>query len=344
MAARGVFPVSGMLPESLRVLFLVPGRAEGHSMVFARRQAASLIEQGIQAEVFDLRSRTSPRILFEEFLRFRRKVRAFRPQVIHAHYGTVTAMFAALAAGRIPLVITYRGSDLNRQPSARGLRPAAARLLSQVAALRASRIVCVSSQLKNLLWWRRARVTVLPSGVDPEVFRPEPRGSLRGALGWKENERVVLFNAGQDARNKRLDLAESAVEEARRWAPSVRLEVLDGNVTPERVPAMMNAADCLLVTSDAEGSPTVVQEALATNLPVVSVDAGDIRGWLEGVAGSQVTQRNPHTLGRALAEVLNPPRRSDGRRRTEEFSSRRIAREIGRLYREVLAERTEHRE
>ena len=55
---------------------------------------------------------------------------------------------------------------------------------------------------------------------------------------------------------------------------------------PARVPDLMNAADCLLVTSDAEGSPTMVQEALATNLPVVSVDVGDIAERLEGVACS----------------------------------------------------------
>jgi len=329
-------PVS--ISDKMRVLFVVPGVAQGHSMVFARRQAAALVEQGFRVEVFDLRSRTSPKLVFEEFRRFRRKVRAFRPQVIHAHYGTVTAMFAALATWKIPLVITYRGSDLNRLPSARGLRPAAGRLLSQMAALRAARIVCVSRQLKNLLWWRSARVTVLPSGVDPEIFRPALQKTARGELGWRDEERVVLFNAGQDARNKRLDLAESAMQEARRWAPAVRLEVLNGSVSPARVPALMNAADCLLVTSDAEGSPTVVQEALATNLPVVSVDVGDIRERLEGVAYSHVAERDPRALGRALAEVLNPPRRSDGRRRAHEFSSQRIARELGRLYREVLGQ------
>jgi teichuronic acid biosynthesis glycosyltransferase TuaC len=324
--------------NGMRVLFLVPGVAAGHSMVFARRQAETLATQGFEVKVFDLRSRTSPRIVLSEFRRFRRLIRAFRPQVIHAHYGTVTAMFAALATGRVPLVITYRGSDLNRQPSARDLRPAAARWLSQVAALRAARIVCVSRQLKNLLWWRRGRVTVLPSGVDPSAFRPEPQGRPRGELGWQKEERVVLFNAGQDAGNKRLHLAEDAVEQARRWTPSIRLEVLDGSMAPERVPAMMNAADCLLVTSDAEGSPTVVQEALATNLPVVSVDVGDVRERLEGVACSYVAPRDAHALGRALAKVLNPPRRSDGRKRAEEFSSVRIARELGRLYREVLLE------
>ncbi len=324
--------------ELPRVLFLIPGVAEGHSMVFARRQEATLVEQGFRVEVFELRSRTSLRVVFQEFRRFRRTIRTFRPQVIHAHYGTVTAMFAALGAGRIPLVITYRGSDLNRLPSAQGLRPAAGRLLSQVAALRAARIVCVSRQLKNLLWWRRARVTVLPSGVDPDVFRPGCRKTLRAVLGWREDELVVLFNAGYDARNKRLDLARNAVREARQQAPSVRLEVLDGNVEPARVPDLMNAADCLLVTSDAEGSPTIVQEALATNLPVVSVDVGDIAERLEGVACSCVAERDPHALGRALAEVLSPPRRSDGRKRAPEFSSTRIARELGRLYHEVMRE------
>lgn len=327
------------MSAALRILFLIPGMAAGHSMVFARRQAATLVEQGFRVESFDLRSRTSLRAVCQEFRRFRRVIQTFRPQIIHAHYGTVTAMFAALGAGRVPLVITYRGSDLNRLPTARGIRPAAGRLLSQIAALKAARIVCVSRQLKDLLWWRRARVTILPSGVDPEIFRPAARKTVRVELGWREEERVVLFNAGRDPRNKRLDLAEKAVQEAQRWSPAIRLEALDGAVAPARVPALMNAADCLLVTSDTEGSPTIVQEALATNLPVVSVDVGDIAERLKGVACSRLAERTPQALGRALAEVLNPPRRSDGRKRTDEFSSTRIARELGRLYQEVLRER-----
>jgi teichuronic acid biosynthesis glycosyltransferase TuaC len=322
-----------------RVLFVIPGVATGHSMVFARRQADTLSDLGFEIETFELRSRTAARMLLEEFRRFRRVMRAFRPQVVHAHYGTVTALFAALGAGRIPLVITYRGSDLNRLPSARGMRPAAALLLSQIAALRAARIVCVSRKLKARLWWRRVRVTVQPSGVDPQVFRPAHPQHLREQLGWRHEERVVLFNAGYDPGNKRLDLAQKAIEEARRWTPSIRLEVLDGRIEPARVPAMMNAANCLLVTSDAEGSPTIVQEALATNLLVVSVDVGDVAERLQGVTCSCVVERDQQALGRALAAVLDPPRRSNGRRKKEEFSSVRIARELGQLYREVLQKR-----
>ena len=57
----------------------------------------------------------------------------------------------------------------------------------------------------------RRRSGGVPAGAAQDIAR---------RLGWREDERVVLFNAGHDSRNKRLDLAQSAVEEARRWAPS----------------------------------------------------------------------------------------------------------------------------
>ena len=319
----------------MKILFVVPGEARGHSMIFARRQAEALIRDGVGVELFHLRSRTSPARLFREFLRFRKTIRTFRPQVIHAHYGTVTALFAALGSGKIPLVITYRGSDLNRLPSARGLRPRVGHLFSQMAALKPRRIVCVSHGLRDRLWWRRSRVTVLPSGVDLNVFRPMPQAQTRRELGISEDARIVLFHSGGGVRNKRLDLAESALEETRRSMRTVQLRLLDGSVPPDLVPLLMNAADALLVTSDSEGSPTVIQEALATNLPVISVDVGDAAERLEGVSHSRVVERDPRALGRAVAEVLDPPRRSDGRRRAEEFSSERMAARLLQLYREA---------
>jgi teichuronic acid biosynthesis glycosyltransferase TuaC len=329
----------------MKLLFVIPGKGggaeAGSSMIFARRQAESLAQEGVAVEVFHLRSRTSPRILLAEFWRLRRVLKSFRPHVVHAHFGTMTAMLTALAAGRCPLVITYRGSDLNPVPSARGLRAAMGRLLSQLAALRAARIVCVSGRLKQRLWWRRGRVTVLVSGVDFEVFRPEPRGLARARLGWPEEERVVLFHAGQDSPNKRLDLAEAALREVKLAGSPVRLEVLNGRGPSERIPVLMNAADCLLVTSDAEGSPTVVQEALASNLPVISVDVGDVPERLQGVACSRIVARDPAALARAVAELVEAPRRSDGRRKAGEFCSHRIARELARLYRGILREQSD---
>jgi teichuronic acid biosynthesis glycosyltransferase TuaC len=331
--------VSATGTASPRVLFVIPGDGQGSSMIFARRQAESVARQGLDVHLFHLASRTSPARIVAEWCRFRAELARFRPTIVHAHFGTVTALFSALAAGSLPLVITYRGSDLNPPPGsykwrAKG-RAVCGRLFSQLAALRAQRIVCVSRQLRNHLWWRRDRVTILPSGVDPEVFHPAPRHLARTRLGWSESDRVVLFNAGRDPQVKRLDLAKAAVERARHALPELRLEILDGSVPPGQLPEMMNASDCLLVTSVCEGSPTVVQEALASNLPIVSVEVGDVAERLEGVRDSTVAAANAEVLARAIVSMVSPPRRSNGSAKVAEFSSHSVARKLKEIYEEL---------
>jgi glycosyltransferase involved in cell wall biosynthesis len=189
--------------------------------------------------------------------------------------------------------------------------------------------------LRKRLWWRRDRVSILPSGVDTELFQPIPKADARRRLGWDETAPVVLFNAGHDARNKRLDLAQAAVELAKREFPQIRMEVTAGGIPPERMPLLLNAADCLLVTSDAEGSPSVVQEAIATNLPVVSVDVGDVAERVRGISHTHIAERDPRELARALCRVLQVRERSDGRSRVREICSSSIADELTHLYREV---------
>ncbi len=313
-------------------MFVIPSTGAGSSMIFARRQAEAVRAQGLEVFEFFLRSRTSPFVIAREMLRFRREVHRFRPAVVHAQYGTVTAMFAGLCAGKIPLVITYRGSDLNPCPGWPRMRTAMAHLFSQLAALRAARIVCVSRRLRARLWWRRDRVTILATGVDAAAFEPSEREAARRHLGWNTRTPAVLFNRGLDPQIKRLDLAEAAIGAARRTTPDLRWEVLDGSTAPELVPVLMNAADCLLVTSDFEGSPAVVQEALASNLPIVSVEVGDIAERLAGVCHSRIVARDPEKLGAALAEMVETPRRSDGRRKIEEFRADHIAGRLREIY------------
>jgi teichuronic acid biosynthesis glycosyltransferase TuaC len=334
--------------QPMRVLFVIPGEPHGNSMIFALRQARSLAregaQEGVEVECFHLRSRTAPVALAREYLRLRGHIARFHPALVHAQFGTVTAMLAALAAGCTPLAITYRGGDLNRPPStgpAPLLKTRAwmGRLLSQLAALRARILICVSERLRERLWWKRERAVVLPSGVDRERFRPEPRGQARTRLGWPLCDRVVLFNASHDPRNKRLDLALQATEVARRRWPNLRLQILDGEVDPDRVPTLMNASDCLLVASDTEGSPTVIQEALACAVPIVSVDVGDSVERMRGVIHARIVRQDAESLGHALAEITAVPLRTNGPEVAGEVSLQRITRRLCALYREALGVR-----
>lgn len=296
---------------AMKIFFVIPGSGKGAEMIFARCQADAIEAFGNPVFRFFMRSRTSFWGVIKELRRLRREIRAFAPDVIHCHYGTMTAFLVVCATTR-PIVITYRGSDLNPDPDACFLRAFASRFLSQLSSLFASRIICVSGELAGRLWLAGDRVAVIPTGVDTKKFSPVPKVAARNMLGWDRNRKVVLFNVGRAPKVKRLDLAEMAVSEAKKIVPDIELLKLFGDVDPDLMPVYHNAADVLLLTSDYEGSPTVVQEAISCGLPVVSVDVGDVRERLLGVSPSKIVPRDSKKLGAALAEIISLNRRSNG--------------------------------
>jgi glycosyltransferase involved in cell wall biosynthesis len=178
-------------------------------------------------------------------------------------------------------------------------------------------------------------VMIVPTGVDTTTFRRLDRGEARDRLGWPDRA-TVLFNAGFDPRRKRLDLAEAAVGVARREIPDLRLEVTRGEIAPEEMPFWMNAADVLLITSDSEGSPTVVHEAMACGLPIVSVDVGDVADRLKGSEPSAIVERSPEALARPVVAIVRLQRRSNGPELVRSLSQDVLAQDVLCVYRKAL--------
>lgn len=317
---------------TLRTLNVIPGDEAGPAMIFAKRHSASLVSMGVDNRDFFLSSRVSPAVIIREGRRLRRLIEEFSPHVVHAQYGTVTS-FLTVAVSSRPVVVQFQGSDLLARRVS--LRTVCGKLLSQLSALRATRIICVSEELKRSLWWRRQRARVILAGVDLEVFAPRDKSAARRDLGWDPSVPVVIFNAGSDPWIKRLDLAQGAIELIRPNFPGLRFVVLDGKVDPDKIPNLLNAADCLLLTSRYEGSPNVVKEAIACGLPVVSVDVGDVRARLHTVTPSCVVAPEPEAIAAAVASILHNPVRSNGPSATEDFGLRQITQTTIDLYREA---------
>jgi ribosomal protein S18 acetylase RimI-like enzyme len=117
--------------------------------------------------------------------------------------------------------------------------------------------------------------------------------------------------------------------------PDCKLHVI-ANVEPDLMPLYYRAADVLVCASTKEGSPNVVKEALACNLPVVSTPVGDVRERLAGVYPSEVVPREPNEMGKALARILLERKRSNGREHIAQLGLDQVAQRVLEVYQTVL--------
>jgi teichuronic acid biosynthesis glycosyltransferase TuaC len=285
--------------------------------IFVKRQVDSLRAAGVRCDVVYLRGYRSAAAYPFAAARFLAATLAWRGRyrLVHVHAGE-TALAARFFVGP-PMLVSYCGDDVLGSPREDGSIPLASRIRSAVVRTHASLFsatITKSQEMHDRLPVAARRLNVvIPNGVDMESFRLIGRTEARRELGWDERDRVVLFAGTKVASpRKRQRLAAAARDHAAERIRNVRLHIA-GSTPPEQMPLLMNAADCLIVTSSIEGSPNVVKEALMCNLPVVATPSGDIPMLLEGVDPSYLCPPDAAALGDALVACLTGGRRSNGR-------------------------------
>jgi len=269
----------------------------------------------------------------------RSRLRSFNPNVVHVMYGGVMADVVTRVVRDRPTVVTFHGADLLGVHLAgffRGLLGRSGVYFSQKAAQRAAGIVVVAKILEGALPADvdRGKVRVIPCGIDLTRFKPLNKLACVQKLAWRTDCFRVLFNSNGDDPVKRPGLARAAVEALNRSGVRAVLYELHG-VPNGDVPVWLNASDVVLLTSISEASPTIVKEALACNVPVVSVDVGDVRERIAGINGCYLASPEPEDLARKLMMVYSGPRHIEGREELNELSIDRIALRLSALYEEV---------
>ncbi len=114
-------------------------------------------------------------------------------------------------------------------------------------------------------------------------------------------------------------------------------------VSHEKIPEVINSANLLVLCSSYEGMPTVVLEALACGVPVVSTDVGDVsKVVINGKTGELILNRDPESVQNALLKVIEKDcetYKDDCIAEAQRFSWEIISQDIIKVYNDVAKER-----
>jgi teichuronic acid biosynthesis glycosyltransferase TuaC len=237
------------------------------------------------------------------------------------------------AALGVPLSIKARGADIHHW----GAR-ATARGQMLTAARQAAGLLAVSDALKRdmaALGMPEERIRVHYTGIDHARFAPLPRSQARrliseipelgvppegallvstGALiGRKGQGLAIEALALLEDRNAHLALAGTGPDEAalRRLAQGLgvsdRVHFL-GQVSHDRLPRLLSAADALVLPSASEGIANAWIEALACGTPIVIPDIGGAREVITDPSAGRIVAREPCAIAAAVRELVRDQR------------------------------------
>jgi len=325
----------------LAVTNMYPSPERPGSGVFIEQQVQGLLSRGMDVRVmFADRRKQGPSVYYRIGTMIQRELADFTPDLVHVMYGGVMADRVTKQRGLPPTVVTFHGSDLlgeNLSGLARKLISHYGVLCSKKAAHRANGIIVVAHHLLNTLGktGNPGRVEVIPCGIDLQRFKPLDQRRCRERLGWQPGDFHVLFATSEGDPVKRPELARAAVKLLDGKNGRVKFHVLSGTPNTE-VPYWLNAADVLLLTSKHEGSPTIVKEALACGLPIVSVPVGDVPERIGGINNCHLADANPEDLAGKLELVYRSRQRLRCGEKLHEISCQTIAARLERFYIEIL--------
>ena len=256
------------------------------------------------------------------YFRMRSAIKNIKPDIIHAHYG-MTGLLANFQR-KVPVVTTYHGSDINLSK---------VRKLSQMS-MRLSAFNIFVSRKNVEQAGAKSNYELIPCGVDTSVFHKMDKAEARAKMNLPMDGKFVLFAGAFDVSIKNADLAKVSVA----MLEDVKLLELKG-YSREEVAVLLNAVDCMLMTSKSEGSPQIVKEAIATGCPIVSVDVGDVKERLNGLNNCVIADSNPQSIADAVKTVIDNGQRivnGEERIKTEGLDNEGVARKIVSIYKKVI--------
>jgi len=306
----------------MKALFVCSGNKNTGISPIIKAQGESLIKAGVDIDFFPIYGKGLSSYIKHIFI-LKKYLRINKFDCIHAHY-SLSGYVAALAGSK-PLVVSLMGSNITIV----GLKKI---LIYIFYFSKWNRIIVKSKTLANSLNFNR--LDTLPNGVDFSVFKQIRKLDAILKVGWDPKNINILFASDPHRKEKNFALAHKSVSMMN--DENIYLHYTT-NVKHNDMLYYYNAADILLLTSNNEGSPNVVKEALACNCPVVATDVGDVKEHLANIEGCYVTSFSPEDIATKLKKALVYEGIVKSRDKINYLSSENIARKLILIYQQVVS-------
>lgn len=276
----------------MKVLFVASGNKKvGQVNSFVQSQYDSLKSERVDMRLFPVKGHGVQGYL-KAVIALRKIIKQERPDIIHAHYSVCghVAVLACLGLRNKPkIVVSILGSFPTKGRKWKFVRYCIQNVWDAT--------IVKSQRTANQL---ALPVSIIPNGVNLEIFHPINQNEARKKVGFETNDqsptithKYIVWCSNPDRKEKNWPLAEAAVNQLQITNAQLQITLVPVfDKTPNEVMTYMNAADCLLLTSDSEGSPNVIKEAMACNCPIVTTDVGDVRERLVNLEGCYIVHDN----------------------------------------------------
>ena len=248
-----------------------------------------------------------------------------RYDIVHIHYGLSGLYLYWPFRKYVPTLITMHGSDI--MPNS-GI-PSLVRKVTRHVVRSSDAAIVLNDEMDSIVSHLVHRTYRIACSVDTEVFRPFRRNA-------HQDYKQIVFPSNKERWVKNYTLFAETLELLKSKYGIICREHEIKGMTRQEIATLLATSDLLLMTSHSEGSPQVVKEAMACNLPVVSVPVGDVSYLLDGVKDCYVAKRPDAT---ELAALVVQSLHGDGsgicgRERifSEGLDDRSVANKIYKVY------------
>ncbi len=318
----------------MKVLFVSSGNSKVGISPIVKNQGESLINKNIDLTFFTIKGKGFKGYL-KNIIPLRKLIKKKKFDIVHAHYSM--SAFVAILAGAKNLVISFMGDDLlgsQKHDSTYTIKGKLQVILSYLISKIATYNIVKSIEMSKKL----NKFEIIPNGVNFNKFRPILKDKAIDKLGFDNSINYVLFPANKNRPEKNYSLFIKAKDLLNQ--PNIEILSFD-NTSNEIVPFYFNASTLIVLTSYHEGSPNVIKEAMACNIPIVSTDVGDVEEVIGNTEGCYITTFEPEDVAdkiKMALEFAKTKGRTKGRERLVELGldSETVAKKIISIYEKVL--------